>query len=146
MTTLPKSFLGNWRGTLTIAPPLKGHPATLPMELRVQPVATGRWSWTLVYDGQPRAYEMAATDRPDAFLLDEKNGITMDAFLTGDDRIECVFDVDGQLLISRYQRVGATLRYEIRSWKRGDVTRPDGGTNQVTAFRLVNTQSATLKR
>ena len=144
---LPKSWHGHWKGTLAIRPPLAGFPPTVAMELTIAPLDGGKVSWTLVYDGQPRDYELApVAGAPDRFVLDEKNGITMDAH-RDDDTLHCVFEVSQRLLVSRYTLAARTLRYEIRTYRRVEVTRPRGSTEiAVTSWALASVQSATLRR
>lgn len=145
MHTLPKAWHGTWKGTLTIAPPLPGRPPSVAMELRIAPLGPDRVTWTLVYDGVARGYELAAGEEPDAFVLDEKNGIRMDAALDGE-TLHCPFEIDGTLLVSRYTLSRGTIAYEIRTYRRADTTSPVGGKNQVVAYKGRGVQRATLRR
>jgi len=138
---LPEKWLGTWRGPLTLRPPVAGFPATSPMELRISALGAGRWGWIIAYSGQPeRVYELRTTTTPGAFVLDEKNGILLDEVLEGDELL-CAFEVDSRLLLTRYTHLGDTIRYETRTFKKGEL-----GPNKVASWKATGFQSALLKR
>jgi hypothetical protein len=141
---LSEAWLGVWRGSLTLSPPLKGFPATSPMELRIatKDSAKGPWSWVLAYSGQPeRAYELLADpQRPGAFLLDEKNGIVLDMTLEGGELLSA-FEVSGRLLLTRYTLTPSSIRYETRTFERGEPS-----PQKVISWKPRSFQSAVLKR
>ncbi len=139
---LPESWQGTWRGTLTLSPPLKNFPASSPMELRIVPKETGRWSWTIAYSGQPeRGYELVAVaEKPGAFVLDEKNGILLDANLEGDALLSA-FEVEGRLLLTRYTLLPKSLRYTTQTFQKGEL-----GPHKVASWKQTSLQSALLKR
>lgn len=139
---LPESWHGVWRGSLTLRPPLKNFPTTSPMELRIAPKEKGRWSWTIAYSGQPeRGYELiAVAEKPGAFVMDEKNGIVLDASLE-DSELLSAFEVDGRLLLTRYTLLPTGIRYTTQTFQKGEL-----GPHKVASWRPVSLQSALLKR
>lgn len=145
MHTLPAGWHGTWKGTLEIDPPIPGHPARVAMELRIAPLDGGKTTWTLVYDGVARGYELLPGAEPGRFVVDEKNGITMDATLDGA-ALHCPFEVDGTLLVSRYTLSRGAIAYEIRTYRRAETTSPVGGKNQVVSYKGRGVQRATLRR
>lgn len=76
----PADWCGRWTGTLTPLGESKVGPVT--MTLEIAPIADGRWSWTIIYEGavgrQVRPYELVAVDAAAGrFAIDEKNGIVI---------------------------------------------------------------------
>jgi hypothetical protein len=105
----PADWCGRWTGTLTPLGASKAGPVE--MTLEIAPIADGRWSWTIIYDGvagrQVRPYELVAVD-PAAgrFAIDEKNGIVIPiAFFEG--TIYSTFEVMGTRVEVRESLVGA---------------------------------------
>lgn len=138
---LPEKWLGTWRGPLSLRPPVAGFPATSPMELRISALGAGRWGWVIAYSGQPeRVYELRATTTTGAFVLDEKNGIFLDEVFEGEELL-CAFEVDSRLLLTRYTHLGEAVRYETRTFKKGEP-----GPNKVASRKATGFQSALLKR
>ena len=139
---LPKAWHGVWRGSLTLRPPLKNLPETLAMELRITPKEKDTWGWVLAYSGQPeRLYELkAVADKPGTFILDEKNGILLDAVLENNELLTA-FEVEGRLLLTRYALVASSIQYETRTFQRGEL-----GPHKVASWKSQSLQSALLKR
>jgi hypothetical protein len=139
---LPKAWHGVWRGSLTLRPPLKNFPETLAMELRITPKEKNTWSWTLAYSGQPeRLYELqAVADKPGTFVLDEKNGILLDAVLENNELLTA-FEVEGRLLLTRYTLVASGIQYETQTFQRGELS-----PQKVASWKSQRLQSALLKR
>ena len=76
----PADWCGRWTGTLTPLGESKVGPVT--MTLEIAPIADGRWSWTIIYEGavgrQVRPYELVVVDAAAGrFAIDEKNGIVI---------------------------------------------------------------------
>jgi len=81
------------------------------MTLEIAPIADGRWSWTITYDGefgrQVRPYELIAIDAAAGrFAVDEKNGIVIPMrFLKG--TLYSTFEVMGSRIEVRETLVGS---------------------------------------
>ena len=114
------------------------------MELKIAAKDKGRWSWTIVYSGQPeRAYELVAVpDSPGSFVLDERNGILLDVRLENNELLSA-FEVGGRLLLTRYtlQAELSSLRYQPQTFQKGEM-----GPQKVASWKTTTLQSATLKR
>lgn len=114
---LPDEWRGQWRGTLAIA---GASGQTIPMGLDIEAVE-GRdaMTWRIIYgEGdrrQVRNYELLPGEAPGRLVIDEKNGIVLDARLEGAVMVS-VFEAQGTTLVARYELAGDELRYEILSW------------------------------
>ncbi|MBY0513098.1 MAG: hypothetical protein K2P78_04205, partial [Gemmataceae bacterium] len=146
---LPPHWYGVWAGTLIVTPE-KGDPKELPMALEIAPlVGTPRYTFRLTYGPpgtRPRDYELVPKkDRPGRFEIDERNGIRLDARLTGD-TLHATFQVSDALIQSRYERVGDVLKVEMTACAMKDptVTKSTAGGAEVKAFAVVSVQTAEL--
>ncbi len=109
------------------------------MSLNIQPLASdqnaaGRLTWTIIYDGpqgrSERPYELVPVDlQAGQFMIDEKNGITIDACLIGNS-LHSHFTVAGQTIWSRYELQGSdsepSIRFELLSAQNDAVTKSGG--------------------
>lgn len=142
--SLPPAWHGAWAGTLHVTP-AAGEPTTVAMSLVVKPLAGGRLTWTLTYgDGDKkdiRRYELVPGDKPGRFVIDEKNGITLPARLTGDTLVG-LFQVGDRHLHTRHHLTGGVIRYELTTF----APDPTAGGPGVTAYRPAAVQTAELKR
>jgi len=148
---LPPHWFGLWSGTLRVMPE-KGGGQELPMSLEIVPIReSGRYTFRLNYgpDGSKlRDYELVPKkDRPGRFEIDEKNGIRLEARLTGD-TLHATFQVGETIIQSRYERVGDLLRVEMTavSLKDTTTTKPTAGGAEVKSFQVISVQTADLKR
>lgn len=149
---LPLVWHGTWSGTLTITRE-KAEPEEIPMVLEIQPIADGtRYTFRITYgDGakkQVRDYELVPKmGKPGRFEIDEKNGIRIEAKLTGD-TIATLFQVGDSLIQSRYRWTKEGLRVEITAFAVREplVTKPEKGGAEVRSFRVVSVQVAELKK
>jgi hypothetical protein len=71
----PADWTGRWTGALATLGDSKLAPVT--MTLEIEPIADGRWSWTIIYEGefgrQVRPYELVAVDAAAGqFVIDEE--------------------------------------------------------------------------
>lgn len=140
---------GQWRGTLTIA----GAAQTIPMGLDIEPIE-GRdaLAWRIIYgegsSRQVRDYELLPGDAPGRFVIDEKNGILLDARLEGGVLVSA-FEVQGNTLVARYELRGEELRYEILTWanaaQRESVAGEGPEAIRVRAFPVGGYQRAALR-
>jgi hypothetical protein len=140
---LPAAWHGTWAGTLD----LPGG-KTVPMTLAIAPVAgTNAVTWTITYgDGEKasvRNYQLAphATTK-DRYLLNEKNGITLDVRLHKD-TLHSQFEVQGSLLVGRYELRDGKLHYEITSSAKPTET---GDGVKVKVYAVTSVQTAVLSK
>jgi hypothetical protein len=147
-TSFPGGWIGAWRGPLQIE--IAGKPPqTMPMELHITPLeAPGRWTFRIVYNGEPRDYVLVAVDAGQGlYQVDEQNSIVVDAKLAGDTLLS-QFSVQDNFVQARYHRVGAALEFEILmvSWKTPNKTGGANGVPEVQSFPIRVVQRATLTR
>ncbi len=145
--TLPAAWYGTWTGTLTITRD-KDDPEQIPMALEVRPLDGGRYTFRITYGEGPkkqvRDYELVPkAGKPGRFEIDERNGIRIDARLTGG-ALDTLFQVGDSLIRSRYERTRDGLRVEITAFAVRDplVTKPEKGGSEVRSFRVVSVQTA----
>ena len=126
------------------------------MELKIAPTDDrDRFQWTIVYEGaqgrNERLYTLVAKD-PDKgqFVVDENNGITMEATLIGDTLSEH-FVVEGQRVWTTSRLVqtslGKEIHFELSSADDTQANKSGGknGTPEVVSLRLNSHQRAILK-
>lgn len=147
-TSFPSGWIGAWRGPLQIE--LAGKPPqTIAMELHIAPLETpGRWTFRIVYNGEPRNYVLIAVDAAKGlYQVDEQNSIVVDASLAGDTLLS-QFSVQDNFVQARYRRVGAALEFEILmvSSKAPNKTGGANGVPEVHSFPIRVVQRATLMR
>ena len=106
LPTLPKAWLGIWKGPCTVAGPTRKR-LDFPMELHVAPIEDrDAWTWRIVYgEGakrQVRNYELLpVAGGKGHFRVDEKNGIVIDSWLHGD-TLYSRFEVGAVSIDARY--------------------------------------------
>ena len=114
--SFPVDWVGDWSGTLDIYTP-DGKAQSLPMQLRIHPLDSGRYTYHIIYGADEaaglRPYVLEPID-PDrgAWRIDERNSIAMEAYVRGT-ALYSRFEVGGTMLISIVAHEGETLRYEI---------------------------------
>lgn len=123
--TLPPRWLGTYLGTFSVS----GSAAIDPFrgELRIGPNdddAPGL-SWTLIYgEGEQRQVRPYAivpvTDSPGRFLLDEKNGVTIDLMLVDKNLLIGQFEISENLITVRYEHLGDFIRCELVTFASAD--------------------------
>lgn len=148
-SVLPSAWEGRWVGDMHSSSPRV--PAKIEMELEVKPLADGKGhTWTIVYrpEGREdrRPYEIRPVDgQAGRYVIDEKNGIVLDASLRGSVLVS-TFSVGDTLLATRYELSGTTLRVEMDSYRLSDARETKAGAQSVKSYRLVSQQTATLAR
>ena len=153
--TFPNDWFGNWKGEVQSRSP-SGKQDAFQMELRVAPTEKpDRFQWTIIYEGaqgrSERLYTLVAKD-PDngLFVIDENNGILLDATLIGDTLTEH-FTVGGQRIwtTSRLQQTvsGREIHFELSTADDTQANKSGGkdGIPEVSSLRLSNQQRAILK-
>lgn len=113
---LPVDWHGRWTGTLKITP-VEGKEQETPMELTIEPIKDSKnFRWRIVYgEGkkQPvRDYELIPQEKANHFVIDEKNGLLIDAWLV-DRVLHSQFQVGDSLIPVRYERIGDLLRFSL---------------------------------
>jgi hypothetical protein len=148
LAKLPTDWHGNWSGKLALG---SGPQAkTVTMSLAIQPLADGKQTWAITYEGQAtRQYELVPTANANHFEIDEKNGIRLKARLSADGRtLTTFFRVGEQYLHTKYTRNGNTITYDLTTFstKNSLKTKPNGTDIDVEAFEQTSAQFAELKR
>jgi len=117
----PNNWLGFWEGDLNIYNEM-GLKQTLPMSLdhSISDVS-GTYNWAIIYGSDSiagrRDYVLKEVDKSKGhYIVDEKNGILLDAYLI-DNELISVFDVMGNSLISTYKIEGNNMIFEIMMYK-----------------------------
>lgn len=151
---LPQPWLGTWDGDCTLTSSGQAT-RTFGMKLEVGPVDQGEgYTWRTTYElegdaPQVRDYRLLPTQAPGHFIVDEQNGILIDAFLLGESvMVESFFiGSNGSLLNARWEVDGDTLGVEIPTFptRPGRTTTGPGGI-QVTAFSMSGVQRCSLDR
>jgi hypothetical protein len=113
---LPADWHGRWTGTLKITP-VDGKEQETPMELTIEPLTESKnLRWRIIYGEGKKApvrdYELQPQENASHFVIDEKNGILIDAWLTGG-VLHSQFVVDDALIAVRYERTGDMLRFSL---------------------------------
>lgn len=159
-TPLPEAFLGRWHGTLRISPVQDKEPdqrqakgGEVAMELYIEPLAEGKgYTWRITYGSGPqrqvRDYVLVPDARkPNTFVIDERNGILIDAKLVGQG-LFTQFKVQNSLIVARYERRGEAMEVEILAFdaKTPRTSKPTQGELEVTSYSLQTLQRAELKR
>ncbi len=149
---LPTDWHGVWAGRLTVYG-REGKTFTKAMELRIAPRKGTRavtWQMTTEMNSrkQVRNYELVPRpDKPGLFRIDEKNGIVLNARLTGSALY--AFYKDGDVLISsRFERRGDDLHVELASVETRDplvsALREDG--IEIQSYQLGSVQVGELRK
>jgi hypothetical protein len=141
----PSGWQGTWRGPLRM---LAGANKDLAMELHIQPLAADRWTFKLVYDGQPRDYVLIAKDLAKGeFVVDEGNSIVIDARLV-DGTLFSQFSVSNNFVAIRYTRRAGALDFEVVMVDAKSPNKTGGGSGapDVLSFPVKVLQRAQLVR
>lgn len=147
-TVLPASWLGRWEGDIESQNPA-GTSTTFKMSLEIRTAdSPEEVTWTILYEGDQgkseRRYLLKAIDpKKGHFVIDEQNGILLDAVLINN-CLSTHFSVQQQRLWSTYRLQsgdsGPELHYELFTANEGDITN-SGGTDQVPEVQSLKTQS-----
>jgi len=151
-TGLPVEWHGRWNGTLKITPVEEKEQET-PMELTIKPLKDSKnLRWRIIYGDVKKApvrdYELQPQDKANHFIIDEKNGILIDAWLTGG-VLHSQFDVDGSMIAVRYERAGDILRFSLTatSTKEPRVSKLTGKDDfRVKAYKVQSFHAAELRK
>lgn len=152
---LPNSWLGVWAGEVT-SQSAGGQKQSFQMTLKVAPLTTSeQLSWKIIYDGvqgrSERPYQLEAVDTAKGqFIIDEQNGIRLDAVLI-DNCLSSHFVVGGQRLWSTYRlqstEAGPEIHFELMTADETAVTKSGGkdGVPEATSLKTQSRQVAILR-
>jgi hypothetical protein len=151
----PQDFVGNWSGTLEIYRP-EGVAQSVPMELRIQPMADTAYTYTIIYgeDKVAGARNYIIVPGPDGahhWVCDEKNTVLLDGYYLGN-IYQSVFTVQGTYLMSSVEYRDDHLVYTIQSGKAEAVRKTGGkehegeGISVVESFKVSGFQRAVLRK
>jgi hypothetical protein len=140
---------GVWKGNLNWTT-ADGKKQEFGMELRVAPVAgTNAKTWKIIYTGQPeRPYEISpVAGEPGHFVIDEKNGLFIDAYLSGN-VLRSLFLVSDNFISTRFENQGDSILVELTTFNRNSPrqSKITNGDFEVSAYRFGSVQRGTLKR
>jgi hypothetical protein len=145
---LSADWHGRWTGTLEIAS-VAGEAKETPMEMVIEPIKDSKnYRWRIVYGkGPAREYELIPQEKAGHFVIDEKNGLLIDAWLVGA-TVHSQFQVGDSLIPVRYERAGDRLRFSltVSSTKDPRTTKLIKGDFEAKAFKLEAVHAAELKR
>jgi hypothetical protein len=146
-TLLPPEWHGTWTGKLAITGPTD-KPSEVPVALKIEPIkGTRATTWAITYGEGDKAmvrdYQLLPDgDKPDRFLIDERNGTILPARLVSG-VMYSQFEVGGSLLTARYELRGDTLRFEVTASKPAAEKTANG---KVQGYVLDVVQAAELKK
>lgn len=152
--TFPKSFTGNWKGTLEWFLSTEKEPRKVNMELRIQPSkdTAGHYTWNLIY-GSPtadnRPYILKPVDTAKGhWVTDEVNGIILDGYWIGN-KFCSMFTVKPVTIINNCWLENGNLVVEFISVQAKPVATTGKGTEDipfVDSYQVKSYQKAVLKR
>jgi len=148
----PHEYFGVYRGDLLIETP-GSEKRSIPMEIHLLPADTsGRYNFQIYYDEgenqSVRNYHLLAVDmNKGAFLIDENNGIFMDASVVGN-CLYSSFQIEGTLLQVRECFHKKHMEYELLviDGTQERTTFSDPEEIEVRSYPVISRQSARLKR
>lgn len=149
-------WAGFWQGHCTLSPAYQGV-SRLEASLTVEPGASGRYAWRLVYEANGpmarsvRNYELVPVDAARGhYVLDEKNGLLLDAFLAaralhfyfaiGGTRIPALYVMQDVLL------TGREIVASLPAFAQSPVRNSCAGSQCADSYRLNATQICRLQR
>ena len=145
---LPAEWHGRWTGTLKITSDAVEAKET-PMELVIEPLKDSKnYRWKIVYGkGPARDYELVPQEKAGHFVIDEKNGLLLDAWRV-DSTVHSFFQVADSLIPVRYELAGDILRFSltVSSNKDPRTTKMTKGEFEAKAFKLQAVHVAELKK
>ena len=141
--SFPEECLGVWRGTLYIHSQGALRDSVQTRMTVATTADSSAWTWKTEYF-MPKTpvvkdYVLRWSDEQQHYLLDEGDGIVLNAYLLNDQLLS-TFEVQGSLLTSRYRREGDQLIFEITSGKQTNTTQG------VTNYSVASLQRAVLRR
>lgn len=127
-----KTWIGEWKGSLELYKPDGSVDRTVPMELLIKPTNDSMvMQWRLIYNKQDTRDYLLRTDDAAAgkFVLDEKNGITVDVRKYGNMLLSS-FEVQDYQISDSYEMRGVTMIFTLTSSTTSIHTKSGKGTEQ----------------
>jgi hypothetical protein len=153
--SFPKSFMGNWKGTLQWYKPDSVRTAqTINMELRIQPSkdSAGQYTWNIIYGSATadnRPYILKPVDTAKGhWVIDEVNGIILDQYWKGG-KFCGAFTVGTATIVNTYWIENGQLMAEFLSYPIKPVAVTGKGTEEspkVDSYAIRSYQKAILKK
>jgi hypothetical protein len=154
--SFPKSFIGDWQGTLSWYPN-GGQLQKVNMEMHIKPTDTiNQYTWQIVYGSSTKL--TAVDNRPyilkkvdtlaSHWVIDELNGIVLDSYWLGN-RFSGVFTVQGNTILDSYWLEKGDMHIEFFSYKQTPLVVTGKGTEEspkVDSYRMGSYQKAVLKK
>ncbi len=142
----PKSWEGNWKGTLQIFN--SNTTQDIPVSLQIQPKETNQWNFILHYEieGQsPREYELINVDND--WKIDEKNGVVLALKKIGN-RYATSFSVSDNTIICYYWIENSHLLMELHTISEKDKTSSltDDKLFEIQHYQVISYQKGRLIR
>ena len=152
----PDDWLGYWSGDLNIYNS-KGLKQTVPMSLDLAETDTlGTYTWAIIYGqdstAQRRDYQLKEIDTSMGhYLIDEKNGILLDAYHIHNE-LSSVFEVMGNTLLTSYKLEHGEMVFSVKLFPSeevrisGDTIMENQDIPKVSSFQLTVNQIARLQK
>ena len=151
----PNTWIGQWHGELAIYSNSQ-KVKTIPMKLVIERSDnTKEYKWHITYGSDSltdvRPYKLIVKDdEKGKYLIDEGNGIELEAYLVNE-KLICIFEVMASRLVITYSKRKNQIDFEVFSFPKdeyvisGGVETTEGNVPQVKSFSLRGYQYAELK-
>ena len=153
-SSFPKSFIGNWKGTLSWTQPGKLDAQIVNMELRIQPSkdSIGCYTWNLIYGSSSqdnRPYLLKPVDTAKGhWVIDELNNIVLDQYWIAS-RFTGAFTVQNSTIVNSYWIEEGMLHIEFISYNNKPVATTGKGDKEspsVESYGIRSYQKAVLHK
>jgi len=152
----PEDWLGYWTGDLEIYD-ANGLKQIVPMSLDLSETDTSDvYTWAIIYGqdstAQRRDYQLKEIDATTGhYLIDEKNGIILDAYHLHNE-LNSVFEVMGNTLLTSYKREKNEMIFSVKLFPStairvsGDTLIANQDIPKVNSYQLTVSQTARLNK
>lgn len=142
----PRSWQGRWKGTLAIYT-VPNRVQRVPMMLEVRPTSdSARYTFNITYGADTvkgrRAYDLVVINaQKGIYQIDEKNSIRMEGYFVAG-RLISEFTLQGNRLISSYEKRGESLIFEVITGRDAYVSTSGGGRREIPAVAATASTAA----
>ena len=148
ITSFPENAVGIYKGDLHISS-ARGN-QTIPMEFHLKATKDSlRYNYVLMYNNSPRNYTLVVKDRiKGIYEVDENNGIILPSKFA-DNTLFSFFEVQGNLLSSRFAFYKDRLEFEILFTALKNKVKTGGKSEkipEVFGYPITTVQKAILKK